>query len=166
MSKKAIYSLLVISLLLIITGCSTKKQNANVKKTNVVDEENTNNEVSLNNYIKESDSVKILIDNIEYTIDLENNETAKAFTSMLPLEFDMSELNGNEKYVYLDGSLPTNSTNPKRINVGDVMLYGNNCLVIFYKSFDTNYSYTKIGHINNFVNLGNGSINVKIGKEK
>ena len=68
----------------------------------------------------------------------------------------------NEKYVYLDNSLPTNSSNPKRINAGDVMLYGNNCLVIFYKSFDTSYSYTKIGHINNLENLDNENINVKI----
>ena len=74
----------------------------------------------------------------------------------------MRELNGNEKYIYLDTTLPTNSSNPKRINVGDVMLYGDNCLVIFYKSFDTPYSYTKIGHIDNLENLGKGSIKVKI----
>ena len=76
----------------------------------------------------------------------------------------MSELNGNEKYIYLDTTLPTNSSNPKRINAGDVMLYGNNCLVIFYKSFDTSYSYTRIGHIDDLPNLGNGNITVKFEK--
>ena len=40
------------------------------------------------------------------------------------------------------------------------MLFSDNCLVIFYKSFDTSYSYTKIGHIDNLPNLGNGSITV------
>ena len=44
------------------------------------------------------------------------------------------------------------------------MLYGNNCLVIFYKSFDTLYSYTKIGHIDYLENLENGSITVKLEK--
>jgi len=37
----------------------------------------------------------------------------------------------------------------KNIKKGDIMLFGNNCLVIFYKSFKTSYSYTKIGHIEN-----------------
>lgn len=69
-----------------------------------------------------------------------------------------NELNGNEKYIYMDSSLPINSSNPKHIEVGDIMLYGSNCLVIFYKSFDTNYSYTKIGHIDNLHNLGSDSI--------
>ena len=40
------------------------------------------------------------------------------------------------------------------------MLYGNNCLVVFYKSFETSYSYTKIGHIENFEDLGNNDITI------
>ena len=27
------------------------------------------------------------------------------------------------------------------------MLYGDSCLVVFFESFDTPYSYTKIGHV-------------------
>ena len=76
----------------------------------------------------------------------------------------MDELNGNEKYVYLDNSLPINLSNPKHINAGDVYLYQDNCLVIFYKSFDTSYSYTKKGHINNLPDLGNDSVLVKFKK--
>ena len=97
-------------------------------------------------------------------INLEDNETVKAFINILPKEFNMSELNGNEKYIYLDSSLPVNDSNLKKVNAGDVMLYGDNCLVIFYKSFNTSYSYTKIGHIDNLPDLGNGSITVKIEK--
>lgn len=61
-------------------------------------------------------------------------------------EFNMLELNGNEKYAYIEKTLPTNSNNPKHILAGDIMLYGSDCLVIFYKSLKTNYNYTKIGH--------------------
>ena len=114
-----------------------------------------NNEVS---------TMKAIINNKEYVINLESNETVNSLIKLLPMEITMNELNGNEKYIYLDNTLPTNSYNPNRINAGDVMLYGNNCLVIFYKSFDTSYSYTKIGHIDNLPDLGNGSITVKLEK--
>ena len=105
--------------------------------------------------------MKVIINENEYTINLENNNTAKKFNDMLPLELYMNELNGNEKYIYLDTSLPTDAYNPKKINAGDVMLFGDSCLVIFYKSFTTSYSYTKIGHIDNLPDLGNDNILVK-----
>ena len=146
--QSKIKKILLVSIVILITGCSNNK----------VELPKENNDLEVNN------QVKVLIDKKGYTINLEDNETAKEFVNMLPLELNMNELNGNEKYIYLDTTLPTNSTNPKRINVGDVMLYGNNCLVIFYKSFDTSYSYTKIGHINNLPNLGNDSISVKFEK--
>ena len=66
---------------------------------------------------------------------------------------------------YLDESLPTNTYSPKYIEAGDVMLFGDNCLVIFYKSFDTSYSYSKIGHINNLPEFDNESMSVIIGRE-
>ena len=58
----------------------------------------------------------------------------------------------------MDNSLPSNPAKPDHIQSGDIMLFGDDCLVIFYKSFDTNYRYTKIAHIANLPDLGNGSI--------
>ncbi|MBR3163286.1 MAG: hypothetical protein IKF17_04225 [Clostridia bacterium] len=109
-------------------------------------------------------TIKVNINNNIYMATLEQNETTKQFVNMLPQEFNMSELNGNEKYVYLDSTLPTNSYSPKRIEAGDIMLYGNNCLVVFYKSFDTPYSYTKIGHIENLNELNNTNVSIKFEK--
>ncbi len=127
-------------------------------------QEQQKNKENTKNSSQEVNFLKITINDTLYTMDLENNETVKALINILPLEINMHELNGNEKYIYLDNSLPTSSNNIKRINAGDVMLYGSNCLVIFYQSFDTTYSYTKIGHINNLPNLGNDTIKVKIYK--
>lgn len=45
--------------------------------------------------------------------------------------------------------LPTDSINVSAINSGDIMLYGSDCVVLFYKSFSTTYSYTKIGYVEN-----------------
>ena len=149
--KKIIYIILMSISLFILVGCNSKSTN-NINNTEI----NSSKEVIR--------SVKAIINGKEYTIDLEDNETANTFVSILPQEFNMNELNGNEKYTYLDNELPTSSYSPKRINVGDVMLYGNNCLVVFYKSFDTSYSYTKIGHINNLPDLGNENISIRIEK--
>ncbi|MBQ6487509.1 hypothetical protein IJI89_03765 [Candidatus Saccharibacteria bacterium] len=106
------------------------------------------------------DKIYLNINNKKLTVNLENNSTTAALISLLPLDISMSDLNGNEKYAYLDSPLPTNVYSPKHIEASDVMLFGNNCLVIFYKSFDTNYDYSKIGHIDNLPELYNGSINV------
>ena len=108
--------------------------------------------------------VTIIINDKNYKITLEDNETTRAFIDYLPQEFRMKELNGNEKYVYMDKTFPTNDFKPKQINKGDIMLYGNNCLVIFYKTFTTTYSYTKIGHIDNMPDLDNENIIVKFEK--
>lgn len=35
------------------------------------------------------------------------------------------------------------------IRNGDFMLYGANCLVLFYDSFSTGYSYTRLGRVEN-----------------
>ena len=108
--------------------------------------------------------MKVIIDEKEYLLNIEDNETSKAFIKLLPQEFTMNDLNNNEKYIYLDKSLPTNSYQVGQINKGDVMLFGDNCLVIFYKSFDTSYSYTKIGHIDNLPDFDSNNISVRFEK--
>ena len=157
--KKIVYSLLIIICLFMVVGCNSKNSENN-------DQSNSTNQQESKTNINDSDevvkSVKAIINGKEYIINLEDNETANSFVGLLPQELNMRELNGNEKYIYLDTNLPSNSVSVKHINKGDVMLYGNNCLVIFYKSFDTSYSYTKIGHIDNLDDLGNDSVLVKI----
>ena len=152
--------LITISSLLLITGCSNKSDDTNNNEAN-----NSTNEVI---ETKESDvkvsNIKVIISDKTYTLNLENNKTVEEFINLLPKEFTMNELNGNEKYVNMNDSLTTNSYKAKHIEKGDVMLYGDNCLVIFYKSFDTPYQYTKIGHIDNLDDLGNGSIKAKFEK--
>lgn len=93
--------------------------------------------------------ITLTIDDRTFTATMEQNSTAEAFRVLLPLTLEMQELNGNEKYYYLSQSLPTNRTKVGTIHAGDIMLYGDNCVVVFYETFTTAYQYTPIGHITN-----------------
>jgi hypothetical protein len=93
--------------------------------------------------------MKIKIGTKTFQAVLADNPTANAFRSLLPLTLSMTELNGNEKYFDLPHNLPTSAANPRKIQSGDLMLWGANTMVLFYKSFPTPYSYTKLGMIEN-----------------
>ena len=138
----------------------------NNKSPNIDTELNQETSITNNNE-KENKMAKIYanLNNEKLEINLEENSTTSALVKLLPLDITMNDLNKNEKYAYLDESLPTNTYSPKHIEAGDVMLFGDNCLVVFYKSFDTSYSYTKIGHIDNLPDLGDDSITVILSEE-
>jgi len=110
------------------------------------------------------EELKVVIANKTYDLILNNNTAGSKFKKLLPQTYTMSELNGNEKYVYLNTSLTSNPVNVGKINAGDLMLYQNNCIVIFYKTFNTTYSYTPLGHVNNLGNLGSSDVIVKFVK--
>lgn len=101
------------------------------------------------------------------TATLEDNATAAAFKEMLPLTLDMSDLHANEKKFDLPKRLPTKDSNPKMIQVGDLMIWNSRTLVLFYKSFPTSYSYTKIGRIHDASGLADavGSEDVRMNFE-
>ena len=138
----------------------------NNKSPNIDPELNQETTITNNNE-NENKMAKIYasLNDEKFEINLEKNSTASALVKLLPLDITMNDLNKNEKYAYLDESLPTNTYSPKRIEAGDVMLFGDSCLVIFYESFDTSYSYSKIGHINNLPKLDNGSITINLNAE-
>jgi hypothetical protein len=82
-----------------------------------------------------------------FAITLADNEAARAFAAMLPLTLGMPDLNGNEKHVTLPKALPANPSRPGTIRNGDLMLYGSDTLVLFYLTFNSSYSYTRVGRV-------------------
>lgn len=128
--------------------------------------ENTN---SINEEMDTMDSeeikINLIINNKTFTATLENNQTVQELIQNFPMTLNMSDLHSNEKYNYLSSSLTTNSNIPSMINAGDIKLYGNNCLVVFYDNFRNLYSYTNLGRVDNvdeFVTeLGSGNVNIR-----
>ena len=113
----------------------------------------TNNSIgseslNMNNQSKEI-KINLKLNNKTFSATLNDNETVRQLISKFPMTIQMSDLHSNEKYKYLDSSLTTNSSTPRTINAGDIKLYGDDCLVIFYKSFSNSYSYTDLGKIDN-----------------
>lgn len=109
-------------------------------------------------------TIQVLAGDKSYTACLYDNETARAFGELLPLQVQMQELNGNEKYVYLSQSLPSDAHAVSTIHAGDLMLFGSDCVVLFYEDFTTSYRYTKIGSLQDPEGLaealGTGSVSV------
>ena len=83
-----------------------------------------------------------------FNANLNSNSSAIKFKALLPLNLNMIELNGNEKYASLPISLPVNQEKVNKIKAGDIMLYG-----------DAN---TRLGHITDTTALvkalGSGNI--------
>ena len=117
----------------------------------------------INNILGE-EQYYIKIKDKEYQIELESSETANQIKSKLPFTISMNNLNGNEVYYYFDESFKTNQQSVGTINQGDIYLYQDKCLVLFYKTFTTTYTYTKIGKVINPEGLDTliGSGNVEV----
>lgn len=108
--------------------------------------------------------LKIEVGGQTFTATLLDNPTTRALLDRLPITVSMEELNGNEKYYYIPESLPNNPQRPGNIHAGELMLYGSDCLVLFYESFSSGYSYTRLGSVDDptglVAALGSGSVEV------
>lgn len=147
-----------LTLMTLTTACSAEpaKQPSNEPPQT---QENTMNPT------ESPQTASVSVNGQTFTLTLENNPTAHAFAELLPLDLTMSDHLNNEKYAALPKPLPTNDQPAGQIHRGDVMLYQGDTLVLFYKSFASNYRYTKIGRVENAEmleqTLGQGAVAVR-----
>ena len=153
MAKLLIKHLIMGATLFLLMACNT--------------EEISNN---MNPDINQEKEIQLIVNQESFTITVFDNTSADALLSLLPLTLEMRDLNSNEKYATLPQSLPTAPIQPATIYTGDMMLYGNNTLVIFYKTFDNVYSYTPMGKVNHPQRLqqvlGSGNVSITLEKIK
>ncbi|WP_415066719.1 cyclophilin-like fold protein [Lacrimispora sp.] len=154
-----------------------QSSNAETKKSNQKEESKQETPASLSNpsALAELSSqedplditmpkVTVQIGDKSFSVTLYDNESARDFTKKLPLTLDMEDLNGNEKFYFFPHPFPVSNERVGNIKAGDLMLYGSDCLVLFYESFPTSYSYTRLGYMEDVSGLtdalGNGSVEV------
>ncbi|WP_343209667.1 cyclophilin-like fold protein [Anaerolentibacter hominis] len=129
------------------TGQETNNTESQETTEQSMPEESQKDDSAQNN--QEMHAIQIVVGDETFSARLYKNATTKSLLKKFPITLDMDELNGNEKYYYLSDSLPTDAAKPSTIHAGDLMLYGSDCLVLFYESFSTSYSYTSLGYIDN-----------------
>ncbi len=104
-----------------------------------------------------------------FAVTLADTDAARAFAARLPMTLDMTDLNGNEKKFDLPKALPANASRPGTIRNGDLLLYGSSTVVVFYLTFDSPYSYTRLGRVDDpnglAQALGPGSVKVGFARQ-
>ena len=130
-------SLILLVPLIVASGCTSEDISPAQSSQDNLDE---NDQVM-------KDTIRITVGGSVFKATLEGNAAATEFKQMLPLTINMKDLNSNEKFFDFSSNLPANASNPRTINSGDLMLWGSNTLVLFYKTFNTSYSYTRLGKI-------------------
>lgn len=141
-----------------------QEETSNKTETDIQDTEYETQEETASVVEEKEQVMTVEINGQTFQAQLYDNDTANAFRQMLPVTFSMDEHNGNEKYIYMNQSLPSASETIGTIQNGDIMLFGSDCLVVFYESFQTFYTYTHIGKISDTDGLadalGSGSVEV------
>ena len=104
-----------------------------------------------------------------FTATLSDTAAASSWAELLPMTVSMSERTGNEKYVYLDPARPTDASAPGTLPAGDILLYGSDCVVLFYETFSSSYRYTPLAALDDPAGLaeavGSGGVTVTFALE-
>lgn len=114
-------------------------------------------------------SLKLSVGQQAFQIEPADTKAAQELAGLLPLRLEMQDHLSNEKFADLPKSLSRNDHAVGNIQRGDILLWQGNTLVIFYESFRSSYSYTKLGKIRDVnglkVALGKGNVTVRIEAE-
>ncbi len=145
MNQKIIFIIIILALIIILPFVALKIYHDQL--TSNIEDYNTSSSTSTAEPEPEfSTRIVLTANNLDYLITLEDNPTTRALYQKLPLEITMSDLTG-EKYYYFSEPLPNNPTKVQSVTAGNLMLFEDNCLVLFYESSTTPYEYTYLGKL-------------------
>ena len=138
-TKKYKGSVLAIFLVILLAGCGVagstdEEENPKIQVRDIKEETDQTDEEALkdtnteNQADMEENQIMIEVNGQSFLVKLYDNATAAALLEKLPMR-------------------PSAVVDIGEIRTGDFMLYGSDCLVLFFQDFSTSYSYTRIGYI-------------------
>ena len=146
---KKLLTILLAIMLITITSCG-KSDNSSTQPT--TDEPSTTITTPSDDQTTKEDEtanmkLTLKIDGIEVDVIWADNDSVKALKNLAKdgLTINMSKYGGFEQVGSIGSTLPSADTRITT-NLGDIVLYSSNQIVIFYDS--NTWSYTKLGHIN------------------
>ena len=161
--RKMVYMLLAVLLCIgFLAGCGGGQKASSDQASSKPVSEESRSEAQQGG--TENMNLEIRTDGKTFSAVLYDSPSGRALAKQLPVTGDMRELNRNEKFYNLPKALPTDEEEIGSIHAGDLMLYGSDCLVLFYKDFQTAYRYTKLGRVTDVSGLeealGSGDVQV------
>ena len=92
--------------------------------------------------------IYVKVGEARFVATLNDSAAAKELMAMLPRTWKMEELNGNEKYYFLpQKKFTVKETTPGQVKAGDLVLWQDNAVVLFYEGHRNTYAYTTLGAI-------------------
>ena len=142
MPNRKIISVVMLSMLLLLSGCTGAQEttvDTGSKVQKAVPQENKSVAEP-----KKEQAMKLIIDDKVVPVTWEQNASTAALQKLLPLTIKMSPYGGFEQVGSIGQSIPSED---KQLTTqyGDIVLYAGNKLVIFYGS--NSWAYTRLGHI-------------------
>ena len=142
MPNRKIISVVILSVLLLLSGC-TGAQETTADTDSKVQEAVPQEHKSVDEQKKEQ-AMKLIIDDKVVPVTWEQNASTAALQKLLPLTIKMSTYGGFEQVSSIGQSI-VNADKQTTTQYGDIVLYAGNKLVIFYGS--NSWAYTRLGHI-------------------
>lgn len=153
--KKIMSELLAIICVIVLVGCSSNPPQdmpPSDPEVNIAVSPPTSTESGTQVQLEEEGdtipTLNIQVGNKIFTATMYDNEATRSILEQMPFTLNMDDYGSQEKIGQLTFDLPSVPTQtPARINIGDIYLWSDNNLVLFYTTFSNSYSYVPVGHI-------------------
>lgn len=122
--SKVCVPVLAVAGMFLLVACGESKSPAPIATSTVVSSASPETADSISTKETEGEALQtldVLVGDTTFTAQLADTEAARQLAERLPMELDMQELNGNEKYGYLSQTLSANASCPDSIHTGDLM---------------------------------------------